>query len=90
MASMKKSKQDKLDSTIDQAERAVAAFVSKIAKLRSRDVHPAKAIEVTLLLLCNELTQLIDDPVVANSAGPATLKLSNAMADYRDLQSEDR
>jgi hypothetical protein len=40
--------------------------------------------------LCDEMTKLIDDPDLANSMGPALVKLSNALADFRDSRWEDR
>ena len=40
-------------------------------------------VERVLLALCDEMTKLIDDPDLANSMGPALLKLSNALADFR-------
>ena len=43
-------------------------------------------VERALLELCDELTKLIDDPGIADSIGPATLELSNALASYRDLR----
>ncbi|TMJ57891.1 MAG: hypothetical protein E6G79_11175 [Alphaproteobacteria bacterium] len=71
------------DATVDQA---VAAFISKIKSISGKwdDVAPVYIVERALLELCDELTKLIDDPGIADSIGPATLELSNALANYRD------
>jgi hypothetical protein len=53
-------------------------------------VAPAYIVERVLLMLCGEMTKLIDDPDLANSMGPALLKLSNALADFRDSRWEER
>jgi hypothetical protein len=73
-------------------ERAVAAFMIKVNLMlaESQAVAPTYIVENVLLTLCEELTKLIDDPVLAEHMGPATLKLSNALADYRDSRSVDR
>ena len=42
-----------------------------------------------LLILCHRMTKLLDDPRFAEHMGPATMKLSNAMADYRDSRFVD-
>jgi hypothetical protein len=69
-------------------ERAVAAFMSKIEPLSAKWEAVARAyiVERVLLALCEGMTKLIDDPDVANNVGPATLKLSNDLADYCDAQ----
>ena len=36
------------------------------------------------------MTKLIDDPILVDMAGPAALKLSNALADYRDSLPSER
>ena len=78
---------DKVDAAVDQA---VAVFVGKIERLEKGGViHPAIVIERTLLRLCEEMTKLIDDEVVASGSSKAALKLSNAMADYRDSRCVD-
>ena len=53
-------------------------------------VAPAYVVERALLLLCDEMTNLIDDPGLAEIMGPAMVKLSNALADFRDSKFEDR
>ncbi len=53
-------------------------------------VAPAYIVERVLLALCDELTKLIDDPDIANSMGPPILKLSLALAEYRDTRREQR
>jgi hypothetical protein len=77
------------DAAVD---KAVATFMSKIESMSGKwdAVAPAYVIERVLLVLCEELTKLIDDPDLANIMGPATVKLSNALADFRDSRFEDR
>jgi hypothetical protein len=73
-------------------ESTVAAFMSKIEQMLGRweAVAPTYIVEGTLLALCDGVTKLIDDPIRADIAGPATLKLSNALADYRDSLPTER
>jgi hypothetical protein len=40
--------------------------------------------------LCTELSRLIDAEAIRNNAGEATIKLANALADYRDSQPANR
>ena len=48
-------------------------------------------VERVLLALCDEMTKLIDHPDIAkHGMGTAMMKLSNALADYRDSRWEDR
>ena len=47
-------------------------------------VAPAYIVERVLLELCKEMTRLIDDPGLADIMGPAMVRLSNALADFRD------
>ena len=75
------------------ADKAVAAFIGqdRIDVRGNGDaVAPAYIVERVLLVLCDEMTKLIDDPDLANSMGPALLKLSNALADFRDSRWEER
>jgi hypothetical protein len=73
-------------------ERAVAVLIKKIEALMARRgrVAPSYIAEHTLLELCAAMSRLTDEPFVRNHAGPATVKLANALADYRDSQPEDR
>ena len=77
------------DAAVD---KAVAAFISKIELMSGNwdAVAPAYILERVLLSLCDEMTKLIDDPDLANVMGPAMLKLSDALADFRDSRWEDR
>ena len=77
------------DAAVDEA---VATFMSKIESMSGKwdAVAPAYVIERMLLVLCEEMTKLIDDPDLANIMGPAMVKLSNALADFRDSRWEDR
>ena len=77
------------DASVDQA---VAAFISEMKSMSGKweAVAPAYIVERVLLALCDELTKLIDDPDIANSMGPPILKLSLALAEYRDTRREQR
>ena len=77
------------DAAVD---KAVAAFIGKIKSMSGKwdAVAPAYIAERMLLALCDKMTKLIDDPDLANSMGPAMLKLSNALADFRDSRWEER
>jgi hypothetical protein len=73
------------------ATRAVTTFVSAIDRMMGRweDVAPQDILEHVLLLLCDELTKRIDRDCLS-PLDDATLKLSNALADYRDSRWEER
>jgi hypothetical protein len=73
-------------------ESAVTACMSKIEQMIGRweAVRSTYIVEGTLLALCDGMTKLIDDPILADMAGPAGLKLSNALADYRDSLPSER
>ena len=79
------------DAAID---RTVAGFVHGIDELlifyREGPVAPSYIVEGVLLKLCDELTKLVDKEKFAETLGPATMKLSNALADYRDSQWHER
>jgi hypothetical protein len=76
----------------DAVDQAVADFMSKIGSMSGKweAVAPAYIVERVLLALCDELTKLIDDSDIANSMGPAILKLTLALAEYRDSRGVDR
>jgi hypothetical protein len=73
-------------------ERAVDAFMARIESMFGKwePVASTYIVERMLLILCHRMTKLLDDPCFAEHMGPATLKLSNAMADYRDSRFVDR
>ena len=74
---------DKADSAV---ARMVDAFMARTESMFGK-LEPAYAtyiLERMLLILCHRMTRLIDNPNLAEHLGPATLKLSDAMADYRD------
>jgi hypothetical protein len=77
------------DAAVD---KAVVAFISKIKSISGKwdAVAPAYIAQRVLLVLCDKMTKLIDDPELTNSMGPAMLKLSNALANYRDSRWEER
>ena len=66
--------------------RAVTAFVSEFESIWGRweNVAPGYVIESTLLELCTELSVLAPD--IKTVAGPATVKLLDALAAYRDSE----
>jgi hypothetical protein len=66
--------------------RAVTAFVSEFESMWGRweNVAPGYVIESTLLELCTELSVLAPD--IKTVAGPATVKLLDALAAYRDSE----
>lgn len=71
------------DAAVD---KAVAAFFGNIESMSGRWDAVARAyiIERVVMGLCNETTKLIDSPDFAIDMEPAMLRLSNALADYRD------
>jgi hypothetical protein len=73
-------------------ERAVERFLAEIEQMTGRweSVAPSYIVKRTLLRLCDSMTKLIDDPIIANIAGPAAVKLSNALLDYRDSLPSER
>jgi hypothetical protein len=66
--------------------QAVTAFVSEFESMWGRweNVAPAYVIESALLELCTELSVLA--PEIKTVAGPATVKLLDALAAYRDSE----
>ena len=84
--------QRQLDQADLAADRAVASFIGKIEALQRR--WPAVALSYVFERLahglCTELSRQIDVEEIRNSAGEATIKLANALSDYRDLQPVDR
>jgi hypothetical protein len=66
--------------------QAVTAFVSEFESMWGRweNVAPAYVIESTLLELCTELSVLSAD--IKTVGGPATVKLLDALAAYRDSE----
>jgi hypothetical protein len=73
-------------------KQAVATFVKRIEMLmvRWQAVAPSYVAERVLHELCAEMSRLADDPVVRDHAGPAMVKLANALADYRDARGGHR
>ena len=78
-------------------KRAVADFMGQIDKIKGhcatgrwQAVAPSYIVERTLLAMSAELAKLIDDPTLADLASPASLKLSNALADFHDSQASER
>jgi hypothetical protein len=65
--------------------RAIDRMMGRWSRVSSQII-----LERVLLLLCEELTKRIDDGDRFSSLGPATLRLSNALHDYRDSPGEER
>jgi hypothetical protein len=84
---------EETDRQFQEADAAVARVVATFMSAIDRTmVHWEKVsgqyiLEGVLLQLCEELTKRID---FFSPVGDATLKLSNAMADYRDSRFEER
>jgi hypothetical protein len=74
---------DKADAAVDQAG---ATFIGKVESMRWRwqAVSSQYIVERVALALCDEIVKLIDDPNFAGSTSSEMLKLSNALADFRD------
>jgi hypothetical protein len=89
---MSKSAERQFKEADAAIERAVTGFVSKINQMPGRWEAVAwdYIVRTTLLELCEQITKLIDDPSLATYLGPAALKLSNALADYRDSAPEEQ
>ena len=66
--------------------RTVTAFVSEFESMWGRweNVAPGYVIETSLLELCTELSVLAPD--IKTVAGPATVRLLDALAAYRDSE----
>ena len=78
------------DAAVD---RAVAAFIIKIDSMSTKwdAVSRQSIVERVLPRLCDEMAKLIDHPDIAKHVmGPAMMKLSNALADYRGARWQDR
>jgi len=86
--SMSKSTDQQFREADIAIERAVTAFMSAIDHMMKRwdDVTAQYILERVLLELCEELPMRID----TQSTGPATVKLSNALADYRESPAVER
>jgi hypothetical protein len=89
---MDKSTERQFQAADAAIESAVTAFMSNIDQLSGKweAVGATYIVQSTLLALCDGMTKLIDDPILAYLASPAALKLSNALADYRDSLPSER
>ena len=71
-------------------EQAVRGFRRRLENIFDQSagewpgIAPSYILEAALLKLCDEMILLADDPRLVDRVGPATLKLSNALADFRD------
>ena len=70
-------------------ERTVNHFLTRLEQMIGQWDAVAPT-ERALLRLCDGMAKLIDDPILADIAGPAALKLSNALLDYRDSLPSER
>jgi hypothetical protein len=85
-----KNQIEEADAAIEQA---VTTFVSEFESMWGRweDVAPAYIVESALLALCEDLCELSDEmKYLVRGGGPATAKLLDAMAAYRDSNVEER
>ena len=89
---MTDSTKQQFEEANEAIDKAIVAFIGKIKStaVQWEAVAPAYVVERALLLLCEEMARLIDDPDLADIMGPAMVKLSNALADVRDSKFEDR
>jgi hypothetical protein len=80
---------DRADRAIDEAAADIAGALNKLMdKIYAMpDVAPDYAIERLLLHLAGDLASLVNKVA---QPGSATLRLSNALADYRDSRLKDR
>jgi hypothetical protein len=85
-------KTNQLDKADAAVAREVAAFMNRIEAMFGKweEVERKYIVERMLLILCYRMTKLLDNPNLAEHMGPATINLSNAMADYRDSRCVDR
>jgi hypothetical protein len=85
-------KANQLDQADAAIEKEAAAFMIQIESMLGEwePVASTYIVEGVLLKLCDRMTKLLDDPSFAEHMGPATMKLSDAMADYRDSRYVDR
>ena len=73
-------------------QQAVSAYRRRLENIFDQcagewpGVAPSHIVQVALLKLCDEMILLADDPRLVDLVGPATLKLSNALADFRDSE----
>ena len=84
--------ENQIEEADTAVEQAVTTFVSEFESMWGRweDVAPAYIVESTLLALCEDLCELSDEmKYVVRGGGPATAKLLDAMAAYRDSNVED-
>ncbi len=94
---MGKSTDRQFQEANEAVGRAVAAFRIKIEGMLENcasgkwvAVAPSYILQCTLLELCEEMSRLMDDPRLVDLLGPAGMKLSNALVDYRDSLPAER
>ena len=88
---MSKKIEHKFDQADTAVEQTVTAFMDRVDRLMMRweCVSPDYVLERTLLELAEQLAKRIDEPHSCPH-GPATIRPSNALADYRDSRGEER
>ena len=79
----------KANRAVDRTAARIAAEIHKLLDKPFEVVSRDYRLEQLLLAVANDLSAIIDDDPMFH-AGPATLKLSNALLDYRDSRFEHR
>jgi hypothetical protein len=78
------------DRAIDQAAKGIAAELKKLLDLDIEPVSMTYRLEGLLLALLEDHDGLALFDKFYVQPGPATIKLSNALADWRDARFQDR
>ncbi len=82
---------EKADAAVDRTTRKIAAEIEKLFKRDFGEVADYNVQDALLLKLVDVLLNLVvDKRYIPGIPGPATLRLSNALHDYRDSSSLDR
>ena len=82
---------EKADAAVDRAVRNIAGEIEKLFNRDFGEVADYDVQDALLLKLVDMLiNRVVDKRYIPGSPGPATLRLSNALHDYRDSQAVDR
>ena len=69
---------------VKQAVAAMMKRIETVTRRRGEAVFASTIQELLIARLCVEISKMTDDPMLRDYAGPATVALANAAADYRD------